>query len=342
MAADLAYYSLRAIRDLLRNREISVRELVDSQLARLERRQPRLNAFITVTHEEARRTADELDRKARGETYGPLHGVPLTLKDLIWTQGVRTTSGSKIFAAFVPEQDAVVVKRLREAGAVFLGKTNLHELAYGISNVNPHYGAVRNPWDEERISGGSSGGSAASLAAGIGYGSVGTDTGGSVRIPSALCGTVGLKPTYGSVSREGVTPLAWSLDHVGPMARTVEDVAILFDVLADPSALARLGSTSEGLSDLPGGILGWESTRTISMQNLDPEVRDVRGLGGAAIWRSSDWRGEDVIHSRGPAIRGRVAMWCSMSRRRPATRLRSVRGLRISAKIRENYCDSVC
>ena len=272
MAADLAYYSLRAIRDLLRNREISVRELVDSQLARLERRQPRLNAFITVTHEEARRTADELDRKARGETYGPLHGVPLTLKDLIWTQGVRTTSGSKIFAAFVPEQDAVVVKRLREAGALFLGKTNLHELAYGISNVNPHYGAVRNPWDEERISGGSSGGSSESLAAGIGYGSVGTDTGGSVRIPSALCGTVGLKPTYGSVSREGVTPLAWSLDHVGPMARTVEDVAILFDVLADPSALARLGSTSEGLSDLPGGIrMGIHAD--YFGQNLDPEVR---------------------------------------------------------------------
>ena len=275
MADDLDFYSLRAVHDLLRRREISARELVDSQLTRLESLQPQLNAFITVTHEEARRTADELDRETSlGESRGPLHGVPLTLKDLIWTKGVRTTSGSKVSADFVPQQDAAVVQRLRRAGALFLGKTNLHELAYGISNVNPHYGAVRNPWDEERISGGSSGGSAASFAAGIGYGSVGTDTGGSIRIPSALCGTVGLKPTYGSVSREGVTPLAWSLDHVGPMARTVEDVAILFDVLADPSALARLGSTSEGLANLPKGLsMGIHAD--YFYEDLDPEVRDL-------------------------------------------------------------------
>jgi aspartyl-tRNA(Asn)/glutamyl-tRNA(Gln) amidotransferase subunit A len=274
VAEDLAYHSLHAIRDLLRRREISARELVDIQLARADSLQPRLNAFITVMHDEARRTADELDRETvRGDSRGPLHGVPLTLKDLIWTKGVRTTSGSRVFADFVPEQDAVVVKRLRDAGAVFLGKTNLHELAYGISNVNPHYGAVRNPWDGERISGGSSGGSAASLAAGIGYGSVGTDTGGSIRIPSALCGTVGLKPTYGLVSREGVTPLAWSLDHVGPMARTLEDVAVLFDVLADDRASAKVGPTSEGLADLPKGLrMGIH--RDYFFENLDPEVRE--------------------------------------------------------------------
>ncbi|MGH9461385.1 MAG: amidase [Vicinamibacteria bacterium] len=274
MAEDLAYYPLRVVRDLLRKREISARELVDFHLARVDSLQSRLNAFITVTHEEARRRAGELEGKAaRGESCGPLHGIPLTLKDLIWTKGVRTTSGSKVFADFVPEQDAEVVKRLRDAGAVFLGKTNLHELAYGISNVNPHYGAVRNPWDEERISGGSSGGSAASLAAGIGYGSVGTDTGGSIRIPSALCGTVGLKPTYGLVSREGVTPLAWSLDHVGPMARTVEDVAILLDVLADPSASAKIGPTSEGLADLPKGLRMGIHTDYF-YENLDPEVHE--------------------------------------------------------------------
>ena len=248
MADDLAFYSLRGVHDLLRRREISARELVDSQLARLESLQPRLNAFITVTHEEARRIADELDREtSRGESRGPLHGVPLTLKDLIWTKGVRTTSGSKVSADFVPQEDAAVVQRLRRAGALFLGKTNLHELAYGISNVNPHYGAVRNPWDEERISGGSSGGSAASLAAGVGYGSVGTDTGGSIRIPSALCGTVGLKPTYGAVSRSGVTPLAWSLDHVGPMARTVEDIAILLSVLANSPVGSDLADVPKGL-----------------------------------------------------------------------------------------------
>jgi aspartyl-tRNA(Asn)/glutamyl-tRNA(Gln) amidotransferase subunit A len=279
VAEDLAYQSLHAIGDLLRKREISAQELVDFHLARADSLQPRLNAFITMMHEEARRTADELDRKAaRGESRGPLHGIPLTLKDLISTKGVRTTSGSKVFADFVPEEDAVVTKRLREAGAVFLGKTNLHELAYGISNVNPHYGAVRNPWDDERISGGSSGGSAASLAAGIGYGSVGTDTGGSIRIPSALCGTVGLKPTYGLVSREGVTPLAWSLDHVGPMARTVEDVAILLDVLAEPTAGAEIGSASEGLEDLPKGLrMGIHAD--YFGENLDPEVREA--VGGA-------------------------------------------------------------
>ncbi len=199
MATDeLSFRSLFEITGLIRRKEVSVRELVDHQLTRLRSLEPRLNAFITVTEEEARVAAENADRKlARGESPGPLYGVPMTLKDLFWTRGVLTTSGSKVSAAFVPQEDATTVARLREAGAVFLGKTNLHEFAYGISNVNPHYGPVRNPWDEERISGGSSGGSAASLAAGIGYGSVGTDTGGSIRIPSSLCGIVGLKPTYG-------------------------------------------------------------------------------------------------------------------------------------------------
>lgn len=274
MTEELAYSSLRAVRDLLRSREVSARELIEQQLVRADSLQPRLNAFITVMHEEARRTADELDREAaRGGFRGPLHGVPVTLKDLIGSKGVRTTSGSKVSADFVPEQDAVVVERLREGGAVLLGKTNLHELAYGISNVNPHYGAVRNPWDEERISGGSSGGSAASLAAGIGYGSLGTDTGGSIRIPSALCGTVGLKPTYGVVSRRGVTPLAPTLDHVGPMARGVEDVAILFDVLAERSASTHVGVTGEGLDDLPKGLRMGIPTEYF-YEDLDPEVRE--------------------------------------------------------------------
>jgi aspartyl-tRNA(Asn)/glutamyl-tRNA(Gln) amidotransferase subunit A len=276
---DLSFYSLGRVRDLLRNREISARQLVDAQLARLEALEPRLNAFITVTAEEARRDADAADEEAaRGELRGPLHGVPLTVKDLLWTRGTRTTSGSKIFSDFVPEEDATAVSRLREAGGLFLGKTNLHEFAYGISNVNPHYGPVRNPWDNERISGGSSGGSAASLAAGIGYGSVGTDTGGSIRIPSALCGTVGLKPTYGRVSRHGVTPLAWSLDHVGPIARTVEDVAILFDVLAgfdprDPSSSRRkVEPVTPALEQLPSGIrIGIYSE--YFYDNVDTEVR---------------------------------------------------------------------
>ncbi len=282
MAADeLSFRSLSEICGLIRRKEVSVRELVDDQVTRLESLEPRLNAFITVTEEEARAAAENADRKlARGDSPGPLHGVPMTLKDLFWTRGVRTTSGSKVSADFVPQEDATSVARLREAGAVFLGKTNLHEFAYGISNVNPHYGPVRNPWDEERISGGSSGGSAASLAAGIGYGSVGTDTGGSIRIPSSLCGIVGLKPTYGLVSRYGVTPLAWSLDHVGPMARNVKDVAILFDVLAgydpkDPTSRKRkLASVSSELDAIPAGLL-MAVHPGYFFEDLEPQVRKL-------------------------------------------------------------------
>ena len=281
VADELSFCSLSEISALIRRKEVSVQELVDQQLTRLKSLEPRLNAFITVTEEEARGAAKDADRKlARGEPAGPLHGVPMTLKDLLWTRGVPTTSGSKVSADFVPQEDATTVARLREAGAVFLGKTNLHEFAYGISNVNPHFGPVHNPWDEERISGGSSGGSAASLAAGIGYGSVGTDTGGSIRIPSSLCGTVGLKPTYGLVSRYGVTPLAWSLDHVGPMARSVRDVAILFDVLAgydpkDPtSRKGKLASVSSGLDEIPSGLL-MAIHPGYFFEDLDPRVRKL-------------------------------------------------------------------
>ncbi len=278
---ELSFCSLSEISSLIRGKEVSARELVDQQLSRLKSLEPRLNAFITVTEEEARAAAEDADRKlARGESAGLLHGVPMTLKDLLWTRGVRTTSGSKVSADFVPQEDATVVARLREAGALFLGKTNLHEFAYGISNVNPHYGPVHNPWDEQRISGGSSGGSAASLVAGIGYGSVGTDTGGSIRIPSSLCGTVGLKPTYGLVSRYGVTPLAWSLDHVGPMARSVKDVAILFDVLAaydpkDPTSRKRkLAPVSSDLDGIPSGLLMAVHSGYF-FEDLDPQVRKL-------------------------------------------------------------------
>ena len=282
MAADeLSFHSLSEIAGLLRRREISAQELVDQQLTRLKSLEPSLNSFITVTEEEARGAAENADQRlAHGETRGALDGVPMTLKDLLWTRGVRTTSGSRVCGDFVPSVDATVVARLREAGAVFLGKTNMHEFAYGISNVNPHYGPAHNPWDEDRISGGSSGGSAASLAAGIGFGSVGTDTGGSIRIPSSLCGTVGLKPTYGLVSRHGVTPLAWSLDHVGPMARTVKDVAILLDVLAghdpkDPTSRKQeLAPVSSDLDEIPSGLL-MAVHPGYFFEDLDPQVRKL-------------------------------------------------------------------
>ncbi len=230
--------TLLSVRDRLERGELSSEELVRAHIDRAENLEA-LNAFITLVPEraiDAARRSDE--ERARGEVRGPLHGVPITVKDLVHSKGIRTTSGSKIFAELVPDVDAPCLASLLDAGAVLLGKTNLHELAYGVTNVNPHYGVARNPWATERVSGGSSGGSAVSLAAGVGFGSIGTDTGGSIRIPSSLCGTVGLKPTYGKVSREGVTPLSWSLDHVGPMARTVDDVALLYEVLTGNAASA--------------------------------------------------------------------------------------------------------
>ncbi|TDI45844.1 MAG: amidase [Acidobacteria bacterium] len=253
--------TLVSVRDRLERRELSSEELVRAQIDRAEKIDA-LNAFITLLPEraiEAARRSDE--ERARGELRGPLHGIPITVKDLVHSRGVRTTSGSKIFADLVPEADAPCLRSLLDAGAVLMGKTNLHELAYGVTNVNPHYGAARNPWDTERVSGGSSGGSAASLAAGVGFGSIGTDTGGSIRIPSSLCGTVGLKPTYGQVSREGVTPLSWSLDHVGPMARTVDDVALLYEVLTGVAAS----------SDAPGPLALGIHERYF-FDNLAPDV----------------------------------------------------------------------
>ncbi len=262
--------TLREVRKALERRQMSSEELVSAALDKAEAFSS-LGIFITVCADEAlaeARRAD--DAAARGDSLGALHGIPVTAKDIVHSAGVRTTSGSKIFADFVPKEDAPSLAALRNAGAVLLGKTNLHEFAYGVSNVNPHYGPARNPWDTERMTGGSSGGSAAALAAGIGLGSIGTDTGGSIRIPSSLCGTVGLKPTYGKVSRQGVTPLSWSLDHVGPMARTVEDAAVLYDVLTGEDSASSLNEQPKGLK------LGVHEN--YFFDNIDPEVEaSVRG-----------------------------------------------------------------
>lgn len=216
----------------LRARKFSSREVVAESLRRISQANPKINAFITVTEESAHaRAAQADDELARGIDRGPLHGLPVAHKDLMMTRGVRTTAGSKIFADFVPDVDADVVKALDDGGAVMVGKTGLHELAYGITSNNPHFGAVRNPWDMERITGGSSGGSGAALAADLVFVATGTDTGGSIRIPSSFCGTVGLKPTYERVSRRGVLPLGITLDHIGPMTRYVRDAAVAFQVM---------------------------------------------------------------------------------------------------------------
>ncbi len=217
----------------LRARKVSATELAREALARIERLDDRLRAFITVTRELALAQAARADEElARGVDRGPLHGVPIALKDVFATRGVRTTCGSKIFAGYVPDFDAAVTERLRAAGAVLVGKTNMHELAYGITSSNPHYGAVRNPHDLKRVPGGSSGGSAAAVAAGMVFMAMGSDTGGSIRIPAAWCGVVGLKPTFGRVSRFGVLPLDFSLDHMGPLTRSVRDAALVLEAIA--------------------------------------------------------------------------------------------------------------
>lgn len=233
LTSDLSFASIEELSALLALRQVSPVELAKLFLDRIERHNASLNAYLTVTREQALVEARAAERRlVLRRARGPLDGIPLCVKDNIWTRGVRTTAGSKVLEKFVPEFDATVVSRLRRAGAVLLGKTNLHEFAYGVTTDNPHYGATRNPWDRDRIPGGSSGGTAAAIAAGLCSGGIGTDTGGSIRIPSALCGIVGLKPTYGRVSSRGTVPLAPSLDHVGPMARTVGDAALLFATIA--------------------------------------------------------------------------------------------------------------
>lgn len=227
---DLAWLPLEEIASRIRERAVSAEETVRACLERIERLEPQLGAFITVTRDRALEAARAADRAT--ERGGRLHGVPVALKDLFDTAGVQTTAGSRIFADRVPSRDAEVVRRLLGAGAVVVGKTNLHEWAFGVTTQNPHFGPTRNPWDPSRIPGGSSGGSGAALAAGLCYGALGSDTGGSIRIPASLCGIVGLKPTYGRVSVRGSVPLAWSLDHAGPMARTVRDVAVLYAAIA--------------------------------------------------------------------------------------------------------------
>jgi aspartyl-tRNA(Asn)/glutamyl-tRNA(Gln) amidotransferase subunit A len=233
---DLAFASIEEIARLIRKRKLSPVELTQLMLTRIDQLNPKLNAYLTVTGELALAQAKRAERELfapRGRTghrdRGPLHGIPVSFKDNIYTAGVRTTAGSKVLRDFIPLRDAPVVSQLLNAGAILLGKTNMHEFAYGVTSENPHYGPVRNPWDLARISGGSSGGSAAAVAAALCYGSIGTDTGGSIRVPSALCGIVGLKPFIGRVSAEDVIPLSTRLDCVGPLARTVQDVALLLE-----------------------------------------------------------------------------------------------------------------
>lgn len=250
----------------LRAGTVSSRELVQQSLAEIARLH-HLNAFMTVDEEGARRTAGLRDDELRqGMDRGPLHGIPIAHKDLMRTAGMRTTAGSRILADYIPKRDAEVVAKLNEAGAVLLGKTGLHEFAYGITSNNPHYGPIRNPWNPQHIPGGSSGGSAVAVAAGMIPLATGTDTGGSIRVPASFCGIVGLKPTFGRVSCKGVLPLGITQDHVGPMARTVRDAAIAFQAMVGDSSVdvppARL--------DLSGIRVGWP--QNFFFESVDEEV----------------------------------------------------------------------
>jgi aspartyl-tRNA(Asn)/glutamyl-tRNA(Gln) amidotransferase subunit A len=228
--ADICELNLTELSKLLAARELSSSEAVKATLTRLERLDGKLNAFITVPGEQAIAEAKKADEEiARGRYCGPLHGVPVTIKDLFETAGVRTTAGSKILADWVPETDSAVVERLRAAGAIIIGKTNLDEFGHGGTSTLSHFGPVHNPWNIEHIAGGSSGGSAAAVAAGIGPLSYGTETGSSVRRPASYCGIVGFKPTFGIISRAGSFRGAWSQDHVGLFARSVKDITLGLD-----------------------------------------------------------------------------------------------------------------
>jgi aspartyl-tRNA(Asn)/glutamyl-tRNA(Gln) amidotransferase subunit A len=277
----LAVNDLSSIAELaprVRRKEISPVQIVEECLSRIAKLNPVLNAFITVTGQSALAEARAAEAEIqRGQWRGPLHGLPVSLKDLIDTAGIRTTAASAIDNHRVPSEDAEVVRRLRQAGAVIIGKNNLHEFAYGGSSLISNFGEARNPWDVTRITGGSSGGSAAAVVAAMSCVSIGTDTAGSIREPGALCGCVGLKPTYGRVPIRGVIPLATSLDHVGPIAMSVADSAIVLEAIAGYDA-ADITSADVPVSDYVSAAQGDVKSlragvpRAYFYEQLDPEV----------------------------------------------------------------------
>lgn len=293
MPEPIPYLTITEARAALAAGRLGPAQLVQACRAQADRLDPLLNAFITRT--------DPGQGEAAGAS-GPLGGIPIAVKDLFDVAGVPTTAGSPLFAERVAERDAHAVARLRGAGAMIVGKTNTHEIALGVTNVNPHFGPCRNPWDPARISGGSSGGSAAAVAAGMCLAALGTDTGGSIRIPASLCGVVGLKPTYGRVSLRGVQPLSWNLDHAGPLARTARDAALLLGVLAgyDPADPA---SQDRPVDDYPGalggGVDGWRLALVTGAYTAacDAEVWEavrvaagvLRGLGARVDELALDW-----------------------------------------------------
>ena len=279
--ADLTYASAAELARLIAGKQVSPVDVVRAHLERITSLDGALKSFITVTAEAALAAAREAETAiVAGRSLGPLHGVPLALKDLYDTAGVRTTGGSKILRERVPAVDATVVRRLREAGMIMLGKLNMVEFAYGPEGRNPHYGHARNPWDTSthRMTGGSSSGSGAAVAAGLATVALGSDTGGSIRIPCSLCGLTGIKPTYGRVSRAGVLPLSWSMDHVGPMTRNAADAALVLGAMAGYDAADPTSSVlpvPDYAAALTGEVRGLRVglLRSFFFESATPEVR---------------------------------------------------------------------
>lgn len=275
---DLSGLSLKKASDLVRSRQASPVELTQACLKRIEKYNSVLNAYITVTGDEALFAARQMEaEQRRGKWRGPLHGIPIAIKDNIDTVGIRTTGGSELFKDRIPLEDAEVARRLKNAGAILLGKLNLHEFAYGGSSNVTHYGTMHNPWALDRVTGGSSGGPGVAVAADLCYAALGTDTAGSVRMPSSHCGIVGLKPTYGRVSNRGVMTLSWTLDHVGPMCKSVEDAALMMNVVAgydelDPTTEDRPVPDYTRALKMPTSKLRLGIPRTPFYDNVDPEV----------------------------------------------------------------------
>jgi aspartyl-tRNA(Asn)/glutamyl-tRNA(Gln) amidotransferase subunit A len=281
VSEDITRLSIEDAGRAMREKQLSPVVLLDAILARIASLEPRLNAFVTVTADLARQQARRAESEiVAGRYLGALHGVPVAAKDLFATRGVRTTAGSKILRDWIPTEDAKAVRKLKDAGAVLVGKLGMHEFAYGISSVNPHFGDVRNPWDQTKIPGGSSGGSAVAVAAGEAFAALGSDTGGSIRIPASLCGCVGLKPTYGRASLAGCVPLSWSLDHPGPLTRSARDAAIVTMTIsgrdpADPASADR--EVPDLLERIEGGPRGLRIgvPRDWVWEECDPAITSV-------------------------------------------------------------------
>jgi aspartyl-tRNA(Asn)/glutamyl-tRNA(Gln) amidotransferase subunit A len=292
MQPDLSFLDLLSASEALQRHDFSALELAEACLRQIERLNPDLNAFITPTPEMACQQAISADAllalRPSNITDLALLGLPISLKDLFDTADILTSAGSNFFAGNIPSEDAQAVLKIRLAGAVIVGKANLHEIALGVTNINPHFGTCHNPWDTACISGGSSGGSAVAVATGMSLAALGTDTGGSIRIPAALCGVVGLKPTFGRVSTRGVVPLSWNLDHVGPITRTARDAARMLSVLAgfDPHDPASVDIPAEDYSaHLGDGIHGWRVAMASGdyVENVDPEIHAAVEAAGSVF-----------------------------------------------------------